>query len=388
MRKRTTIILSAYFLLTALPLAAQQPCQGIPVIVNTPEDHLMLAYNKAGGTQEQIQLLQQFALAHPNSKFLPCADEYLTMAYLKAGNYDQAIAAGEKDLARHYLTLNLLTSLLKAYASSGKASDQAFQLIMETPQQVKKEIAATVTVNTTAAQAKKAEQEAAQQRKEYLQNSEYTFFQLLPRVTDPAQRIKYLDEFTKTFPNSAYAKQAAVQYFIAAETARQKDKLLDYGEKAVAADPNNPATLNMVADGYVTFQMQFEKAAAHAKKALELLKSAKKPAGMSDEQFQTYQKQQTGLARSTLGYIELRGSKGNRGIAAAIRDLKEAADLLEGKPNFQARALYYLGFAYERRYPPQHRLAEEALDKAAALNTPWKSQVDELLKKVRAARGR
>jgi hypothetical protein len=170
--------------------------------------------------------------------------------------------------------------------------------------------------------------------------------------------------------------------------AQQKDKLFDYGEKAAAADPTNPATLNMVADGYVSSQMHFDKAAEYAKKALELLKNPQKPAGMSDEQFQTYQKQQTGLAHYTLGVAELQEGQHSHRVEGAISDLKSAAGLLEGNANYQARALYYLGVAYELHYPAEHSLAEEALTKAAGLDTPLKPQAEDLLKKVRAARGR
>ncbi len=388
MRKLNLIFLATLVMSAALPLRAQQPCQGASVVVNTPEDSLMLAVKQAGSPQAEIEILQKFAQANPQSSFLPCVDEYLTMSFLKAGNYDQAIEAGTRDLARKYIDLNLLTTLLKAYVAAGKAAPQAFQLIMETPQQVGKEIAPTVTAGSTAEEAEKSKQEAAEQSKEFTEYSEYAFFQLLPRVADPAQRVKYLDEFDKTFPNSAYAKQAALQYFVAYEMAQQKDKLFEAGEKAVAADPDNPSTLNVVADGYTTAQTHFEQAATYAKKALELLSKRTKPAGMSDEQFKTSQNTQMGLAHSTLGVIELQEGARSRHVDGAIEHLKEAADLLEGNDNLQARALYYLGYCYELHYPAQHRLAEQALDKAAKLNSPYKPQVEELLKKVRAALGR
>ena len=59
--------------------------------------------------------------------------------------------------------------------------------------------------------------------------------------------------------------------------------------------------------------------------------------------------------------------------------------LLEANPELQAQALYYLGYAYESGYPANHHGAIEALSKAAALQSSWKSQADELLGKVKKA---
>jgi hypothetical protein len=47
--------------------------------------------------------------------------------------------------------------------------------------------------------------------------------------------------------------------------------------------------------------------------------------------------------------------------------------------------LYYLGYAYESGYPANHHGAIEALSKAAALQSSWKSQADDLLGKVKKA---
>lgn len=388
MRKGTIFILAAAVLLSALPLEAQQPCLNLPVVINTSEDKLMLAVNGSSSPQEQIQALSQYAQANPDSKFLPCVNEYLTMAYLKAQDYDQAIAAGERDLAANYLDLNLILNLLKAYVASGKAGDQAFTLIMATPQQVKTEIAPATAMNATAEQSEKAKQAATEQGQEFVAYSEYAFFQLLPRVTDATKRIQYLDSFRKAFPNSSSQNQEDVQYFIAYQMANQPDQIYQYGEKAAAADPSNAATLNLVADGYASHQAHLEKASGYAKKALDLASHMQKPEGMADDQFKTFHDTQVGLAHSTLGYVELQEGQRSHRVEGAIRELKAATDLLAGNANLQARALYYLGLAYELRYPAEHHLAAEALSKAVALESPWKAPAQDLLSKVRRAESR
>ena len=92
------VILAATVLVTS-PLSAQSVCPGYSIIINTPEDALTLAYNGAENPQEQVAALDKFMAEHADSKFLPCAHEYYTMAYLKLNDYDKAIEHGEKAIA-------------------------------------------------------------------------------------------------------------------------------------------------------------------------------------------------------------------------------------------------------------------------------------------------
>ena len=123
MHKLFQPVLVVICLLYALSLGAQTPCPSLSVVVNTPEDELMLAVNGAENPQDQIAALEKFAQAHADSKFLPCVYEYLTSANVKLNNLDKAIEWGEKDVAASYADLNLTINLLKTYVGSGKAGD-------------------------------------------------------------------------------------------------------------------------------------------------------------------------------------------------------------------------------------------------------------------------
>lgn len=372
----------------ALPLRAQQPCPGLSVVINTPEDELMLAVNGTQNPQEQIDALNKFAADHPDSKFIPCVNEYLTKTYVKLQDYDKAIEAGEKDLAANYLDLNLITNLMKAYVGSGTASDKAFEVIAKAPKQIQEELVPVSSATATTAENEKARQENEELGKEIRGYMEYAFFQLLPRVTDMNKRIADLDAFAQAYPDSPNMGQVNVQYFAAYQALNNPEKMFEYGEKAAASDASNAATLNLVADGYATAQIHLDEAAQHASKALELLQNAQKPENMTEEQFKTFHDMQAGLAHSTLGYVDLQKGGPRHHVATAIKELKEAADLLEGNPTLQGRALYYLGFAYEVSYPANHHLAYQALSKSAELQSPWQAQAQDLLDKVKKAGGR
>ena len=123
----------------AIPLEAQQPCPGLSIVVNTPEDQTILAFNSAESPQEQIDILDKFTQAHADSKFMPCAHEYYTIAYLKMNNYDKVIEHGEQALTANQQDVLLILNLTKAYLASGKVSDTAFAAILKAPELIKTE---------------------------------------------------------------------------------------------------------------------------------------------------------------------------------------------------------------------------------------------------------
>ncbi|PYV27269.1 MAG: hypothetical protein DMG24_05005 [Acidobacteria bacterium] len=344
----------------------------------------MLAVNGAEKPEDQIAALEKFAQAHADSKFLPCVYEYLTAVNVKLNNFDKAVEWGEKDVAANYGDLNLTINLLKAYVSSGKAGDAAFDLITKAPDQIKAESNPSRPAKATDEEWQKMQQELAEQSKEERAYMEYAFFQLLPRVTDAGKRLQYLDAFMKAYPDTTNAAQVNFQYYIAYAMSNNPAKADEYGEKAIAADPNNVEYLDTVANDYATRMVNLDKAAGYAKKVLELALNMKKPDGISDEQFKTARNNQTGLAHATLGYVAyLKGQKTHR-VGPAIPEYKTAVELLSD-PTLQARTFYYLGYAYEVISPPNHRLAAEALTRAASISSPWQGQAQQLLAKVKSA---
>jgi tetratricopeptide (TPR) repeat protein len=385
MPKLLCVFLLSACLTCAASLQAQQVCPGLPYVADTPEDELMQAVNGAENPQEQIAALDKFAQAHSDSKFMPCVHEYYTIAYLKLNQYDQVIEQGEKGLSGSYQDTMLIMNVTKAYLASGKVNDAAFATIMKAPEQIKSETSPPKPPNVSDAEWQKNLQDLADQAKEERSYMEYAFLQLLPRVTDGNKRVEFLDAFMKSYPDTTNVGQLNFQYFMAYLMTNNPAKADEYGEKAIAADPNNVECLNAVANDYATRQVNLDKATAYAKKVLELAPALKKPEGITDDQFKTVQDNQIGLAHATLGYVEyLKGAKTHK-VGPAIQEYKTAVDLLRGNPTLQGRTLYYLGYAYEVIYPPNHKLADEALTRAISIPSPWQGQAQELLAKVKQA---
>jgi tetratricopeptide (TPR) repeat protein len=377
--------------MAALPLWAQQPCPSFSVAVNTDEDHLMLAINGADSPKEQLDALDKFAAGHADSKFMPCVNEYYASVNLKLNNFDKSIEYGEKDLAANYQDLNLYLTLMRAYASSTKVSDTIFAVINKVPDQAKAETGAPVRPpKATDEEWAKIQKDSQELGKDCHDYAVWAFFQVLPRVTDPAKRTQVLDSFLKTYPEAEKdnATQVNTAYFQAFQMQGNLDKTVEFGDKVVAADPNNVEVLNAL--GLINaFYLQNpvpDKAAGYAQKALKAAQGFKKPEGMDDSAFKKIMDNQMGMAHLTLGNAAFMAALRTGKLAPAIDEFKVASNLLEGNPGLQGQALYYLAFAYEKGYPANHRGAMEALNKAITLPGPFQEKSQALLVKVKAAK--
>ena len=368
-------------------LMGQTVCPGFSVVVNTPEDELTLAYNGAENPQDQVAALDKFMQANADSKFVPCAEEYYTMAYLKLNNYDKVIEHGEKALTLNHRDMMVTLNLARAYVALGKVSDAAFDAILGAGDVIKTEGTPSRQSGISDDEFKKIQDEAAAQTKDWRAYVEYAFFQLIQREPDGNKRVQWLEKFAQTYPDSPNVNQLNFNFFLAYKMANQADKEFEYGEKAVTADPGNAFAANLLAYDYAFTRNNPGRAAELAKKALDAAQGMKKPEGVPDDQFKKDQDNQLGMAHLTLGYASYakEAAAKSRKVGPAIEDLKAAAELLAANPNLQGQALYLLGNAYEFEYPPNHAGAIDALTKAAGSANPWQPQAQDLLGKVKKA---
>jgi tetratricopeptide (TPR) repeat protein len=182
------------------------------------------------------------------------------------------------------------------------------------------------------------------------------------------------------------AIQVNTAYFQAYQMQGKLDKMVEYGEKVIAADPNNVVVGNTMGMVYAFYlpNPSPEKAATYAQKALAGAQALKKPEGVDDATFKKEQDTQLGIAHMTLGYASLMKAQKTTKFAPITDEIKTASDLLEGNPALQGQALYYLAFAYERQSPANHHAALDALNKGVTLPGPYQSQSQALLAKVKA----
>jgi tetratricopeptide (TPR) repeat protein len=155
--------------------------------------------------------------------------------------------------------------------------------------------------------------------------------------------------------------------------------MLETANGLLAKDPNNLGMLILVADYYSEKGEQLDKAEASAKKALSVLETAKKPDGVTDEQWQQQTSLQKGLALSALGQVNIE----RKNNAQAVDNFKAAAPLLKPDPGSYGRNQYRLGFALlNLKKVPE---AKAAFTEAASVNGPYKQPAQDKLKALTAA---
>ncbi len=389
MRSLFLAVLLVALMALSWPLAAQQvhSCGNYTIIVGSPEDKLMLAVNGASDPNAKVALLEEFAQEHSDSDYLPCAEQLLTKEYVTLKQYDKAISAGQKAVAAGYMDVPFLDNLLQAYMEIGQPGTAPFDIIAKAAPLIKAEANVVRSTAENEAQFEAEKKSALQQAQNDTAYMVYSFFRFLHGVTDPNQKIKLLDQFAQAYPEPAkeQAGRLNYQYALAYTQANQPVKADEYSEKAIASDPNNIEALNLVSYDYALRRRTNQaKAEEYAKRVLTLVPKAEKPDGMSDEAFKAQQDTQEGMAHLTIGYLELEKTGASHRTAGAIKELRQAADLLKANPELQGEAYYFLGYAYEAYYPPEHRQAMAALEQAVKIPNSMQGQARELLAKIRS----
>ena len=155
--------------------------------------------------------------------------------------------------------------------------------------------------------------------------------------------------------------------------------MLEVANGVLAKDPNSLGVLILLADYYSGKGEELDKREADANKALDVLATAKKPDGVTDEQWQQQTSLQKGLALSSLGQVDIWRKKN----VEAIGQFKVAAPLLKPNALLYAKNQYLMGLALLNLKRVAE--AETALTEAAAADTPYKAPAQEKLNGLAAA---
>jgi tetratricopeptide (TPR) repeat protein len=194
------------------------------------------------------------------------------------------------------------------------------------------------------------------------------------QTADVAKRAAMLTRFAQMFPDSPYADQAMGVAAASYRQTQNTSKMLEVANGLLAKDPSNVGMLILLADYYSEKGEQLDKAEAYAKKAASVLETAKKPEGLTDEQWQQQSSLQKGLALSALGQVNIQKKNNTQ----AVDNLKAAAPLLKPDANSYGRNQYRLGYALlNLKKLPE---AKAALTDAASVNSPYKALAQDKLK--------
>jgi tetratricopeptide (TPR) repeat protein len=343
----------------------------------TPEDQGLQAITKEPDDQKKAAMyedfLKQFA---SNPQAVAYANWQLAQAYQSTGDLPKALDYGDKALASVPHSLDILVSqasIAQQMKNNAKLLDysvrggELYNSIGKTkPDGISDQDFATQTAE---------QKSAARNSYEFL---EAAAFNVIVDETSAKARMSDIDRFTPAFPASRFDEPVASYAMMALTELKDTSRVVAYGEKALAANPNNLAALLLLANNYVDDPKpgSVGKGAAYAQRAIA---AAKADAPDADRA----RKLSGGVAHSTLGYAYMKQEK----TAAAIPELKSAAALLNGVDDQQyAVAQYRLGYAYAKL--SHNTEARDALMAAAKIPGPVQPLSQDLLAKVNAARAK
>jgi tetratricopeptide (TPR) repeat protein len=349
-------ILAACALLIAATPAAAQIGKYVPVPAGSDADHALSEINAATDPAQKLALIDKFAASAQGDMVILADDTYVNY-YLAAKNYDKAFEYGDKLFAIDPDNFANAVNMVRAASEKGD-SDKLFSYGAKAADILKRYKASSVPDDE-----KKRNLENAHDNTVYVQQ---LVFNGAYQTQDPTKRAALLVQFAQMFPDSPYADQAMG---VAAASYRQTQnttKMIEVASGLLAKDPNNVGMLLLLADYYSEKGEQLDKAEADAKKATAALAIAKKPDGVTDEQWQQQLSLQKGLALSALGQVNIQ-KKNNVG---AVGNLKEASPLLKSDANSYARNQYRLGYALlNLKKVPE---AKQAFTEAASVDSPYK----------------
>jgi tetratricopeptide (TPR) repeat protein len=367
-------------LLAFLSTFAVAQLDKIVIPAGTPEDQALTAIANEQDAPKKLAAYQDFVQKFSsNPAALAYGNWQIAQTYQTTGDFQKALEYGDKALAASPHNLDILVSQaniaqqlkdnakLMEYATKGGEAYNSLDKQAKPPDVSDKDFAARI------------EEDKSSARNSY-EFMEAAAFNAIGDEKDPKKRMAYIEAFGSSFPKSRFESSIAqyVMYTLGPGQLNDPARLISYGEKSLAADPNNTATLLLMANAYVeeTSSAAIAKSVTYAQKVIELAKADAPDADRT-------RKLSGGVAESTLGFALMKQDK----TAAAVTHLKSASELLKGQDDTAyATALYRLGFAYAKMNKVTD--AREVLNEAVKIPGPLQQPSQELLAKVNAARSK
>jgi len=277
-------ILAAVWLIVASAAAAQIG-KTVAVAAGTDEDKALVPIYAAPDGPEKIALIDKFMADYGKGDFELLGDQLYVQTYLAQKNYAKTLEYGDKVLALDPDNLVAATSMARAAAEAGDtqrlfvAGEKASAIIAAYK-------AKPAPEGTPAEQWAETKNNAVKNAQDDINYAEYSMIQSAYKTQDNAARAALFQRYVAAFPDSPYTAAARDQTAIAYQQAQNIPKMLESAQNALTADPNDVSMLILLADYWSDNGQQLDKAAADAQKALDVLKDAKKPDNVTDDQWQ------------------------------------------------------------------------------------------------------
>ena len=377
-RNPRSLIVFLWIFLLAAQASAQIDKINIPA--GTPEDRDLQAISNEQDASKKLAMYLDFVQKYSSN---PAAVAYgnwqISQGYQTSGDLNKALDYGDKALAGAPRNLDILVSqasITQQAKNNQKLIDYAArggEVCRSIGKQPKPDGMTDDDFSRQVAEEKSASKNSC----DFLESAG---FNVIASETDAKSRMAYIEKYSAAFPESKFQDQVSnyAMYTLGPGQLNDQARLIAYGEKTLAANPNALPALLLMAGAYVDDAKpgSVGKAVAYSQKAIAVAKAEEPDADKS-------RKLSAGMAHSVLGYAYIKQDK----TAAAIPELRAAAGLLKGLDDQQySIALYRLGFAYAKLSRVSE--AREVLTEAVKISGPVQNMSQDLLAKVNAARAK
>jgi tetratricopeptide (TPR) repeat protein len=359
----------------SIPHACGQ-AETIVIAAGTDEDHALQAITNEQDPQKKLAMYQDFVQKFSaNPAAVAYGNWQISQTYQATGDLQKALDYGDKALAGSPHNLDILVSqvnLALQAKNNAKVLDYAAKG-GEVCLSIAKQTKPAGMSDQDFAQKVNTEKADAQNNCDFFETSGLN---AISGETDPNTRMAEIERFTAAFPDSKFQETVMNLALDALSQLKDNARMVAYGEKILAVNPNSLPALLLLADSYSQDSKpgSAAKAIVYCQKIIEVAKADAPDADKT-------RKISAGAAHSMIGWAYLKQEK----TTSAIPELKAASVLLKGQDDQQyARALYGLGFAYGKL----NKLTEarEVLTEAVKIPGPLQAMSQELLKKVNSAR--
>jgi len=350
----------------------------IVIAAGTDEDHALQAISNEQDPQKRLAMYEDFVQKFSSN---PAAVAYgnwqISQAYQTAGDLQKALDYGDKALAGSPHNLDIVVSqanVAQQAKNNAKLMDYATKG-GEICASIAKEPKPEGMSDEDFARKLAEDKESSKSSCDFLETSAVN---VISSENDAKTRMAYIDKFNAVFPDSKYQETIGSLALDTLSEMKDNARLVAYGEKTLAANPNSLPALLLLANFYAedTKPGSAAKAITYSQKAIEVANADAPDADKG-------RKVSAGVAHDTIGWAYLKQEK----WAPAAPELKAASALLKGQDDQQyARALYGLGFAYAKLN--QMTEAREVLTEAVKIPGPMQAMSQELLTKVNGARAK
>ena len=365
----------ALVLLLAIPTWGEKKYK---IVTDSPEDKRLMEIEGEPDTKKRLAMLEEFAQKFAGSEALPYTYQMYSAAYLELKQYDKAVEYGEMAADADDEDLDALITLVRAALETKDYARVHKWSVAAVPLHTKAKADPMEDLDDEDFDAEHAK------LKSYLEFLEYSLFQAAAQDTTP-ERVKYLDSFAQSFPESEQIKQLPALYAVTYQRLGDVPKMLESAEKAIETEPENESMLLLLAETRTHQLMaqtegrkpeEVEEVQQLGERLLEVVQTKSAPEGVAEADWEHHLNNFRGAGHSIMGRVLMMQEK----IEDALKELEAAAPLLEGNVQALSPVLFFQGWGYAKLI--RNEEARTVLERCVEMGGAYAQAAGGILKKL------